>query len=305
MTSLRIFRFACARALSSPGLVLLLYSANLLLAFPALYLSKSVLTQALGASLEGNSILAGFDFSTWTDLLSSHSLSPRFLTTLAIPLGVLSIIVSTFLAGGVLDLLAHERRFSLPSFFHACGMYAGRFVRLWILSACVLLCVVVLLVGIGGTIVEMVGAEPGAERTRVIAFIAVMIVFSIPVFFLFMASDYARVSTVVQNGRSSWKAFGKGLLFVFRNWNIALGLHLILLLTLAAAAALYLVLEGRIAVDSPLTILLLFLLQQLFMVLRSAIRVAFSAGEVALYDERKPRPVVFYGWDDSPPHPVP
>jgi hypothetical protein len=302
MTSLRMFRFACTRALASPALVLLLYAANVLLAFPALYFSRAVLTRALGTSLAGESFLAGFDFSTWVDLLASQNLSPGLLSAIAIPLGVLSIVVSTFLAGGVLNILAHEKRFSLPSFFQACGMYVGRFFRLWILTACVLFCAVVLFAGIGGTILGMTSAQADSERTTALVFVASVLVFSIPVLFLFMASDYARVSTVVQDGHSSWKAFGRGLLFVLRNWSSALGLHLLLLLLLAAAVALYLLLEGTLTVDGPFTVVFLFLLQQLFMLLRSVLRVAFSAGEVALFEERKPRPVVFYGWDDSPPH---
>jgi hypothetical protein len=297
-----MFRSACAHALASPALVLTLYIVNLLLAFPALYFSRSVLTAALGTSLAGESLLRGFDYTIWFDLLSPRDLSLNTLLQFAIPLAILGIGMYTFLAGGVLDLLTKEKRFSAPSFFRACGTYLGRFLRIWILTAIVLLLVIALLSTLLGMVVGMVNAHADSEQAAGFAIIVSLTVFSLLLLLIFMASDYARVYTVVQDGHSSWKALGHGFLFVFRNTGSSLALHLLLLFLLGSAVALYLVLEGLIDIDRPITIFLVFLLQQLFMIGRAAIRVAFSAGEVALYEERKPRPVVFYGWDDSPPY---
>jgi uncharacterized membrane protein len=301
MTALRIFRSACTHALASPPLVLTLYGVNLLLAFPALYFSRFVLTAALGNSLAGESLLAGFDYTVWFDLLSPRNLSLGTLLQFAVPMAILGIALYTFLAGGVLDLLAREKRFSAASFFRACGTYLGRFLAIWILTTIVLLLVIALFGTFLGVVVGIVNAQSDSEQATGITIIVSLIVFSFPIFLIFMASDYARVYTVVQGGHSSWKALGRGFQFVLRNTGSTLGLHLLLLLLLGIAVALYLVLEGLVAIDRPGTIVLVFLLQQLFMVGRAAIRVAFSAGEVALYEERKPRPVIFYGWDDSPP----
>jgi hypothetical protein len=296
----RIFRSACTHALTAPRLVLTLYSVNFLLAFPAFIISYSLLGRALDHSLAGESLLSRFDYTLWSDLLSSRGFSLGILIPLAISLAIVAAAVQTFLAGGVLDLLAHEKRFSATSFFRACGTYFGRFLRIWLLTALVLLLTFMVLGTLLGIIVGAVSLQYGSERVTLLAAIFALVFFSLPVLLIFMASDYARVSMVVHDGRSTLKAIGRGVWFVLRNAWSTLGLHLLLLLLLSALVALYLVLEGCIEIDRSSAIALIFLLQQLFLLGRTAIRVAFSAGEVTLYEERKPRPVVFYGWDDSP-----
>lgn len=303
MIALRLVRSACAHACAAPGLVILLYLAGLLLAFPAFYVFQSVLASALGNSLAGQSLLSGFDFTIWVDLLNAHGLSLATLLPFAISIGVLGIIVQTFLAGGVLDLFVREKRFSPATFFRGCGTYAGRFLRIWLLTALILALIGLLFITLLGVVTAMTGTQPDSDRAGGIAIIVLLACLSFLLLLVFMASDYARVTTVVGGIRSSWKAVGRGFLFVFRNAGSALGFHLLLLLLLGAVLAVYLVLEGGIEPDSPSTVLPVIVLQQLFMIVRVAIRVAFSAGEVALYEERKPPPVVFYGWDDSPPVP--
>jgi hypothetical protein len=300
MIVLRIFRSACRHALAAPGLVSTLYSANFLLALPAFFVSYSLLGRALDHSLAGKSLLSGFDYTLWFDLFGTRGFSFSMLLPLASSLAILAAAVQTFLAGGVLDLLAHEKHFSATTFFRACGTYLGRFLRIWLLTALLLVLTLLVLATLLSAVVDMISLQYNSERVTVLAAISMLVLFSLPVLLVSMASDYARVSTVVHDSRSSWKAMSRGFWFVLRNAWSALGLHLLLLLLLAVLVALYFALEGFVEMDRPSSVVLIFLLQQLFLFGRTAIRVAFCAGEVTLYEERKPRPVVFYGWDDSP-----
>lgn len=300
MTALRIFRHACRRTLASPGPVITLYLINLLLAFPAFYIAFTFLQSALGNSLAGESLLAEFDNTVWRDLMAVHGLSFTTFFQFAISLAVLGIVAQTFLAGGVLDLLVREKRFTAATFFGACGTYLGRFFRIWALTAIILALVLMLFSVLLGAVVTMAAMEPDSDRAAGIGIALVVACFLLLLLLVFMASDYARVHTVVHGKQSSVRAVGGGFLFVFRNPACTVGLHLLLILLLGIFTATYLVLDGLTDMDRPSTIVLVFVLQQLFMVARAGIRVAFSAGEVALYEERKPRPLVFYGWDDSP-----
>lgn len=300
MRALRIFRSACLRALTSPGLVVTLYLVNLLLAFPAFYLSFSVLHSALGNSLAGTSLVEGFDYTIWRDLARVHGISLATVLQSAVPLAVLGIAAQTFLSGGILDLLTRQKRFAASAFFQACGTYLGRFVRIWVLTAIMVATVALLFLTALGAVLAAADARPDSDRAAAVGIgvsLALLVLALLPVL---MASDYARVDTVAEGRRSSWKAVGRGFAFLLHNPGSTLALHLLLLLLLAISGAVYLLLEGLTGIDSPLTIFLMAVLQQVFMIARAAIRIAFSAGEVALYEERKPRPVVFYGWDDSP-----
>ncbi len=301
MTALRIFRSACTRALTSPGLVLTLYLVNLLLAFPAFYLSHSVLRSALGNSLAGEALLRGFDYTVWSDLARAHGIALAAVFLSAVPLAILGIAAQTFLAGGILDLLTRQKPFSPSSFFQACGSYLGRFLRIWALTAIVLVAVGLIFLTALSAALAMADARPDSDRAAAVVTGISLALLALVLLPVLMASDYARVDTVAEGRRSSWKALGRGFAFLAHNPGSTLGLHLLLLLLLVISGAVYLLVEGLTEMDSPLTILLVVLLQQSFMVVRAAIRIAFSAGEVSLYEERKPRPVVLYGWDDSPP----
>lgn len=302
MTALRIFRRACTHALASPGLVITLYLVNFLLAFPAFYFAYAVLQSALGNSLAGEALLSGFDDTVWHDLMRAQGFSFTITALLryALPLAVLGAVAQTFLAGGVLDLLVREKRFSAATFFQACGTYLGQFFPIWVLTALILALVFLLFGVLLGSVLTMAAMQPDSDRAAGVGITILLTSLFFLLLLVFMASDYARVNAVVHGKQPSWKAMGRGFLFIFRNPASTLGLHFLLILLLGIVIVIYFALEGLTDTDSSSTIFLLFIVQQLFMVARAGIRVAFSAGEVALYEERKPRPVVFYGWDDSP-----
>ncbi len=300
-----MFRSACTHALAKPGLVITLYLVNLLLAFPAFYFSRFLLESALGNSLAGESLLSGFDATVWTDLMSACGSSLAALLQYAAPLAALGILAQTFLAGGVLDLLVREKPFSAETFFRSCGTYLGRFSRIWMITAMILAIVGFLFVALLGILITMAATQPDPDRVAGVALSVGLALLAFVLLLVLMASDYARVSAVVQGKSSSVRAMVRGFAFVLRNPGSTLGLHLLLLLLLGAFGAVYLALEGSIRMDRSSTIALVLILQQIFMLARAAIRVAFCAGEALLYEERKPRPVVFYGWDDSPPVPRP
>jgi hypothetical protein len=151
-----------------------------------------------------------------------------------------------------------------------------------------------------GLAVATIGDGAGNEETVFLATIAVVLVVYSPLLLVVMATDYARVAIVVYDLRSILKAIGQGFAFVFRNIGAAIGLHLLLLALLLFAVVAYWILESAFDMSSASTIAIGFVLQQFLVLARTWSRLSFFAGEAALYKSRKPRPVIFYGWDDSP-----
>jgi hypothetical protein len=300
MTIIAAVRKSIAGATSSPKLVFLLYFANLLFALPAAILFRSFTATAFGNSMAADGLLPGFDNNVVSDLLSNHTEVLGSILRQVVPIAVLGIFLNIFLAGGTLDCFVHKRQFSLEAFFGACGRYFGRFLKAWLLMLVTGVIVVALLSIPFGLVVGALGDGGGNEQTVFIAtIVAIMVIYS-PILLLVIVADYARVSIVVHDMRSTWKAVGRGYAFVFRNFAAAIGLYMLLFVLVLVASATYWALEDMIGMSSVVTVTITFIVQQLFVVVRAWNRTSFFAGSAALYEGRKPRPVIFYGWDDSP-----
>jgi hypothetical protein len=300
MTGTTAFRKSLADASSNLKLVILLYLCSLLLAFPVAFLAHSITTIAFGNSLAADALLPGFDYTVIHDLLSHHGEALRTIIRLCFPVVFLGVFANIFLAGGTLSLLVRDHSFALGTFFGSCGAYFGRFVRLWLIFAAIGLAVFAILNIPLALVSAALSDKAESEQVVVLGTIAAAALIFSPMLVVLLAADYARVSMIVHEAGSVWMAVGRGFSFVLNNLWAVLMLHFLLLLVLGLATAAYLVLEGFVGMTSFITILAVFLLQQLFIAIRLWNRVTFFAGEVILYTGRRPRPIVFYGWDDSP-----
>jgi hypothetical protein len=300
MTAIAAFRKSTAGATSSVNLLFTLYLINVLLAIPAAALFRHLTTAAFGASMAGGALLPGFDNTVVNDLLTNHEEIVRSLIGLLAPLMILGAMFNTFLAGGILSRFVQEEKFSFTTFIRGCGAYFGRFFRLTLLMVLIEVLLVLLLSIPFSLIVGAIGDGGGNEETVFLATIAAVLVVYSPILLVVIAADYARVATVVYDLRSILKAIGQGFAFVFRNIGATIGLHLLLLALLLLAVVGYWILEGAVDMGSAGTIAVGFVLQQFLVLARTWSRLSFFAGEAALYERRKPRPVIFYGWDDSP-----
>jgi hypothetical protein len=296
MTAFTAFRKAIAGATSSLKLLFTLYVINVLLAIPAAALFRHLTTAALGESMAGLAL----NSTVVNDLLNNHEEILRSLTGLMAPVMVLGAMFNTFLAGGILDRFVQGGNFSFPTFFRSCGAYVGPFFRLTLLMFIIEILLVVALSIPFGLVIGAIGDGGGNEETVFLATIAAILVVYSPILLVVMATDYARVAIVVYDLRSILKAIGQGFLFVFRNIGAAIGLQLLLLALLLLAIIAYWILDGAVDMTSATTIAVGFVFQQLLVLARTWSRLSFFAGEAALYESRKPRPVIFYGWDDSP-----
>lgn len=300
MTGTTAFRKSLADASSNPKLVILLYLCGLLLAFPVAFLAHSIITMAFGNSMAADALLPGFNYTVVHDVLSHHGEAFRTIIRLCLPLVLLGVFANIFLAGGILSLLVRDHILALGTFFGSCGAYFGRFLRLWLVFAAIGIATFALLNIPLAFVSSALSNNTESEQVIIIGTIAAAALIFSPMMFVFLAADYARVFIVVHEARSVWTAAGRGFSFVLNNFWAVFMLHILLLLTLGLATAAYLLLEGNVGMTSFSTIVAVFLLQQLFIVIRLWNRVTFFAGEVILYTGRRPKPIVFYGWDDSP-----
>lgn len=284
MSIVNAFSSGFRRSGSEIKMALVVYLLNLLLAIPLALAFRSALAAGFGVSLASEQLLQGLDFTAFQDFMRANG--ERLLTVInqVLTFLILSMLLQTFLAGGILSVLQdHERKFVAASFFKGCGTYFFRFFRLFLIFGIILVLVSLIVAGILMAVVGAMGEASTSEVTDFWVRIAAIALFCVPIILVLMAADYAKIHIVLHDERSAFRACGKGFGFVFRKFFAAFGLELLLLLIPVIVMVLYVLADLAIGMTTGLTILLMFFIQQLVMAIRAWIRIFFFASEMSFY----------------------
>lgn len=320
----RAFFDGLMRIKRAPWLVIGVWLSTLLVATPLALLLQDQISAHLGSSLAAQQAVEGVNFDWWNEFLAQTSgIGATFVPAIlgfaavmknlstvadreALP-AVIAIAVamqmalSLFLAGGILDRLARDHQVGAGAFFSACGVYFGRFIRLGLIAAAFYW----LLFGpyyawLFGDIYPTLTEEMTVERTAFFIRAGLYIAFALPVLFVNMLIDYAKVRAVVEDRRSMIGALGAGWRFIRRHPIAAWGLYkLNALLFLLVIGLYYLTAPGAAAPNATA-----FAIGQLYIVLRVIVRLQFAASQTSLFQSRLAhagyvaRPVP--KWPDSP-----
>jgi hypothetical protein len=317
------FREGLGRVRRAPALVVGVWMSTFVLALgPALVL-RSMIEDHIGSSLMAEAAGAGVNFDWWNEFLAQASgIGQTFVPAIlgfaavlenlsrladnrALP-PVLTVIVagqllvSLFLAGGLLDRLARDRAVGAAAFFSACGVWTGRFLRLALIAAPLY---VFLFMHVHHWLLDHLYErwthDTTVERTAFAIRLGLYAVFTALVCAVNLVMDYAKIRAVVEDRRSMIGALIAGGRFVVRHPARTVGLYVTNLLLAALVAAGYL-----LAAPSASAPLLGFFVGQVYIVLRVTVRLQFMASETALFQSRlahagyvaKPLPK----WPDSP-----
>lgn len=311
------------RVKRAPWLVIGLWLATVLIALPFAMMLQALIGDHLGSSLAAQSAAESVNYDWWNEFLAQTSgiglsFVPAILgfaavmknlstiaDTTGLP-GVIAIavsahmIVSLFLIGGVLDRLARDRAIGAGAFFSACGVFAVRFFRLAIIATAVYWVLFVpyhewLFDELYPALIESLTVERTAFAYRVIFYVA----FLIPLLFVNLIFDYAKVRAVVEDRRSMIGALVAGWRFVRRHPLAALALYALDALLFLIVIGIYYLIAPSANQDTAA-----FATGQLYIVLRVIVRLQFAASQIALFQGRLAhagyvaRPIP--RWPDSP-----
>lgn len=231
-----------------------------LLVLPAVFLVHWVMSRTFAATHVAGEWLSGFEFVYLNDWLIAQSAG---FSTLVVVLAVLVFLYwlsAVFLSGGIVSAaLDRQKPFSASVFFGASATYFFRCLRLSALvtTSC-LVALVWLMLGSWGLI-------------GWVATVALLV----------MVGDVAKAIIVGREGTGAWTAFKSSWLWLPRHaWHV-LGVYGAGLAVLLLGFALYNVIDHAITPDSVALIVLTFFLQQMFSILRIAVRIQ-TMGAVAM-----------------------
>ena len=323
MTVVNAFIDGLNRVKRAPWIVLGVWLSTLLMAMPLAIALHEQLNAHLGASMAAQAAATGVNYDWWNEFLAQTSgvgasFVPAILGFAAVvknlstivdmtalpPLiaiaVVINMIVSLFLAGGIVDRLARDHHVGAGAFFASCGVFFVRFIRLGLIASMVYWALFGpfhqwLFEDLYPALIENITVE----RTAFVIRLGLYAVFAVPVFFFNILFDYAKIRAVVEDRRSMIGAIVASWRFIRRHpINVWALYKFNALLFLIVIGIYYLAAPGGNAN------LLAFGIGQIYIVLRVIVRLQFTASQTALFQSQLAhagyvaRPVP--KWPDSP-----
>ncbi len=267
-----------------PRMWFILYFANLLMGLLLALPMFSVLNTHFGHSDFYYRLLEGYNATVFKEFFY------YFGDALSALLGGIKwlllayFLLSVFLTGGIIRTL-NDDKFSTSSFF---GGAAYSFFRYLGLSLLVAIIQIFFLIVIAGSVGKYIDLKFDSFQSELVVYgivIAALVVY----FFIFlifnMVSDYGKFYLEMNDSFNIFKAFWDGIKYVFKHFLKTMSLYLILLFLPAVIMYVYLYFEKDYKMATSLGILIVFIMQQGFILLRVFLRTWILSSELKIYDD--------------------
>jgi hypothetical protein len=266
--------------------VLTLYGMTFLLVLPVVLAFRATLASSLLGNSDTERLIGGFDFTIYTDFMSSNRGAVDLFQRTAAPFVLVSIILHGIFGAGIVAAMSGEGR--IAEFMKATGQYLGRSIRLVFYA----LAMGVLFLAIwtfGLTAVwDAMTSGPAVEPQYLTAAIVVVTLFLLPVAVVSLATEYARVMIVREDRRSVLISLLEGFRFVFLHPVRMFFQHGAIFLMMAIFVALYWLFEAEVGMTTAGGIVAMLFIQQVSIILRIGARAWHTSSAVALVDALTP-----------------
>jgi hypothetical protein len=276
------YLYGFSAALKSFRMIALIYLSylgiTLLLAFPFYFLFRS----AAGNSQLPDSLMQGFDATAFRELLANGGKGFAFYLKGFLPWVFLFLLIQVYLNGGVLSWISNPRgKFSISSFHRHGRKYFWRFLKLTFYFLIIHLIIFLILYIPYGLVTGSQEALTDQQQIRPLVFLicghAVLLVF------ILLLSDLVKSRLFEQDSRKVLKTLFSCLKMALRHFFSFYFLGLLLLVVPLLLIAGFYLFRSSFAVSTAGLILLMFLIQQLVVLLRVFLRVWRLAGVYRYY----------------------
>ena len=203
--------------------------------------------------------------------------------TIILGLGVVYLVLQTFLSGGVLAVLRASRpSFTMRGLLHGASFYFGRMVRVALVA-----------LGLAGLVfavyfpfarwADAQAREAVSESTALVWSASRHLVLLLALLGIQLLSSYAKVIVVAEERSSALLAWLSAAGFCLRRLPLVAGHYLAIVLLGVVLVAAFSGLDGALAITGYKSQLVALLLMQAFMAARVALRLVLWGGQSALY----------------------
>jgi hypothetical protein len=281
-----------ARVLRAPAILFGVFIVTWLVAFPAGRLIDQAGAPAAGRAEAADALATGFDRTftptlLGTDRFVQHTLgmfSEGALPVEFVAASATTLLVWTFLLGGILDRYARRRPTRAQAFFGACGVFFFRFLRLGVVAAAgyYLLFGLIHAWVFLPTYRYLTGGDATEAGSVPLLLLPLYAVFLMLAAFWNAVVDYARIRAVVEDRRSMLGAILAGWRFVVGHPLKTSGLYLLNSAAFGVALGAYtFAFPG--AGSSAAVGVAAVAAASLYLLARVALKLAFFASQQALF----------------------
>ncbi len=274
-----------------PKMISVLWFINFIFGAIIFYLFKQRFSEVIGSNLMADKILKKLDYNFVFEFLVYNGQFIKTIFFLAFALILTYFLVSIFLYGGILNRLIQSHRSHdvgrnnggfAPVFFQGAGRYFGRFFRLAIYSLIMWLVGLIFFFGLT-RLVRVLTAKGTKEQLAFYLFLVEIVIGLFLIYLIKMILDYARIKIVIEDTRRVFRSMFQSIGFVFQNFGKTLSIYYLLVLTGIILIGIYWLLRQVIPDYTFLTILITFIIYQLFIASRGWLKVAFQAAQLSFY----------------------
>src|ERR1700752_363631 len=287
MTVLGVFSKGVRQVMSMKRLVLIFFLPNLLLALMMILPVVSLIHGSLKQSLFGTNTTSRFEILWLEDFLYGHGDALVALLPIWLALAILYFVVELFLVGGALGVFSSGEPLDLRKFCNEAYRHFFILLRLFLLS---LLIYGLVLVVYGMVADTLTGDLPRTSATEQPIVLINWALYAVLFFFLSLVNmcfEYARVKAVADRRGGALRETWSALKFVMRNKLRTLSVYYLLLLVQVTVTVLGVHVVGLLSQSSLLVVALVFVVQELFVMLRVTVRLVSYSSEMALYHSLK------------------
>ncbi len=282
MSAWEAFKLGTHRIWVQKRMVFWLYLVNVAFAAVLVYPFREVVRGVAATDLAVE-FRNGFSGDAFVDVWRSHGPQLKSLVFAALGLGLLYVLVTVFVTGGIVTGLASERRTSVRRFLRNAGQLFGRNLRLFVFQwIAIALCVVGYLFALKPWIDEWrenATTDRGSLLWQALGVCVVLFVMS----FVWMVFDYARIRLGSVRRRSAIRAALASLGFCLRRLPKTLAIFYLNFGLVAGLFLAYVLVEWQFSNATIASTLGLFTIQQLFVLGRIWMRLSFYASQIAYF----------------------
>ncbi len=229
-------------------------------------------------------LLNGFDYTAYTELMRFEGEKISAATSQAFLLVVFYVFVGLFISGGIIFSLNNKNtKGNLLSMLTGGSRFFWRFLKLNFYTFVVHLFIAAIIYIPFAILVKNSFEHAATEKSTFFLFLPFGIFHLIVMIYLFTINNYAKFAIVHNNSRKIVRLLWSATKFVtakiFNTYTLALLLLIVPLLFLFA----YIKFSGSFEMNSTFTIIVVFIVQQIYVWLRMANKIWFLSGQFEYY----------------------
>lgn len=259
----------------------------LFLLIPALLIALAYwlsFKSAIGNFIAPGNLLSGFDYTAYTELMRFEGEKISAATSQAFLLVIFYVFAGLFISGGIIFSLNNKNsKSNLLSVLTGGSRFFWRFLKLNFYSMIIHL-IIMAVIYLPFTFLVINSFKGAAtEKSTFFLFLPFGIFHLIVMLYLFTINNYAKFALVHNNSRKVLRSLWSATKFVTVNFFNAYTLTLLLLIVPLLFLFGYMKLSGSLSMNSVFTIIVVFILQQIYVWLRMANKVWFLSGQFEYY----------------------